>query len=49
MISFDVILLDYLNGGCLKSFFKRLVIAGLTRNPLKINVRFSGDPASSAG
>jgi hypothetical protein len=26
-----------------------LVIAGLTRNPLKNNARFSGDPASSAG
>jgi hypothetical protein len=35
--------------GCLKSPFKRLVIAGLTRNPLKIKARFSGDPASGAG
>jgi hypothetical protein len=26
-----------------------LVIVGLTRNPLKDNARFSGDPASSAG
>ncbi|MDR1437381.1 MAG: hypothetical protein LBI65_04600, partial [Candidatus Symbiothrix sp.] len=39
----------HITGGYLKSPFKRLVIAGLTRNPLKIKARFSGDPASSAG
>jgi hypothetical protein len=26
-----------------------VVVAGLIRNPLKDNARFSGDPASSAG
>jgi hypothetical protein len=36
-------------GAVSKVVLNGFVIAGLTRNPLKINVRFSGDPASSAG
>ena len=32
-----------------KVVFDESVIAGLTRNPLIINLLFSGDPASSAG
>jgi hypothetical protein len=34
--------------GCLKNLKKTIVIAGLTRNPLKIKVRFMEDSASSA-
>jgi hypothetical protein len=35
-------------GAVSKVLWSVFVIAGLTRNPLKTNVLFSGDPASGA-
>jgi hypothetical protein len=32
-----------------KNKIKKLVIAGLTRNPLKMELRLRGDPVSSTG